>query len=247
MNEVRHKVEYHPPPQPDLSKEAQFAVLLRALYDLGYDDHLAGHATWWQADRTALINPFELAWDEVCASDIGVMDANGYKISGRYSVTGAIELHCAIKRARPDVCFVIHDHPRWSVVWADCKRVPPIFDQTSAQVGKDLIVVNEFAGTVNNISVAEGVAKDMGTHEWALLGNHGVVVTAPTIESAYLRAATLEWRCQRAWEVEALGSAEPMDPEQAAQFGDYFEDTASGMWWDSVVRRQLRKAPEVLK
>lgn len=59
------------------------ALLCRVLFQEGYNDHIAGHVTYRQDDGTMLVNPWELAWDEVCASDILTIDANGKVLDGR--------------------------------------------------------------------------------------------------------------------------------------------------------------------
>ena len=116
----------------ELSTKQQVALLCRVLFQEGYNDHIAGHVTYRQDDGTMLVNPWELAWDEVCASDILTIDANGKVLDGRWNVTPAINVHRDMHALRHDVRVVIHNHSEWGSVWAACKRVPPIYDQTSA-------------------------------------------------------------------------------------------------------------------
>src|ERR1051326_2718058 len=87
------------PPLPELSPAQELALLARVLHREGYDDHLAGHVTYKQPDGTFLVNPFGLTWDEVRASDIMRMDADGRQIDGRWTITGAITLHVELHRA----------------------------------------------------------------------------------------------------------------------------------------------------
>jgi len=78
------------PALPELTAAQELALLCRCLFSEGYDDHLAGHITYKQPDGTLLVNPFGLTWDEVTASDIMTMDADGNEISGRWTITPAI-------------------------------------------------------------------------------------------------------------------------------------------------------------
>ena len=55
------------PDLPELSPQAELALLARVLFREGYDDHLAGHITYRQADETLFVNPFGLTWDEIRA------------------------------------------------------------------------------------------------------------------------------------------------------------------------------------
>ena len=77
------------PALPELTAAQELALLCRCLFAEGYDDHLAGHITYKQPDGTFLVNPFGLTWDEVTASDIMTMDADGNEISGRWTITDA--------------------------------------------------------------------------------------------------------------------------------------------------------------
>ena len=65
------------PLAPALTAKAELALLCRTLFAEGYDDHIAGHITYRMDDGTMLVNPWELAWDEVCASDILRIDTDG--------------------------------------------------------------------------------------------------------------------------------------------------------------------------
>lgn len=232
--------DFTPPSVAHVSRDAEFAALLRALHAEGYDDHLAGHVSMRCDDGTFLINPWELSWAEVEESDLVVMDHDGVKISGRYNVTPAVELHVALRRLRPDINIVIHNHPRWATVWAAAREIPPIYDQTSAQISRPLGLVNEYDGTVAGDAAAESCARALGSYEWAILANHGVLVTAKSIAEAYIRCITLEWRCRRAWEMRAMNGGAELDSEIAAQFGRMFETVAAARWWQAALRRQLK-------
>src|SRR5215210_1480777 len=62
------------PALPPLTPDGELALLCRMLFREGYDDHLAGHITYKQADDTLLVNPWGLTWDEVRASDMMRID-----------------------------------------------------------------------------------------------------------------------------------------------------------------------------
>ena len=53
-----------------MSQRDQLVALARTLHREGYNDHVTGHITIRQPNNTFLVNPFELAWDELHSSDI---------------------------------------------------------------------------------------------------------------------------------------------------------------------------------
>jgi ribulose-5-phosphate 4-epimerase/fuculose-1-phosphate aldolase len=241
-------VERKKPLLRELTPQAELALLCRVLFNEGYNDHIAGHISYKQPDGTLLMNPWELAWDEVCADDILRIDAEtGKVLEGDWNITPAVNVHVDIHKARKDdVRVVIHNHPRFGSIWASAKRVPPIYDQTSAMVDGDIRLYDEYRGTVEDSDRGQSASDSIGDSKWALLANHGVLVVAGSISQAYLRAATLEWRCRHAWHVEALGGGQPLEEKVAQQTGALPDTNGFPFFWEAEARRQLRAHPEVL-
>jgi L-fuculose-phosphate aldolase len=87
------------PLTPPLSPRAELALLCRLLFAEGYDDHIAGHVTLKQADGTILCNPWELAWDELKASDVITLDESGKVIDiGRVPTTVATKRRATLPK-----------------------------------------------------------------------------------------------------------------------------------------------------
>ena len=234
------------PPLPELTPAQEVALLARCLFVEGFDDHLAGHITYKQPDGTFLVNPFGLTWDEIRASDVARMDSDGKQLDGKWPITPAITLHVELHKARHDVGVSIHNHCRWSTIWADVGRAPEIYDQTGAMYHGEVAVYGEYWGAVDNVQNAQAAVKAVGAADVALLANHGVLVMGRDIEQAYLRAASFEWRCQRAWEVAAAGGGRPMNSEAAANYGGFFNQHNFIGLFAAMARRQLRADPGIL-
>lgn len=234
------------PPLPELSPEQELALLARCLFAEGFDDHLAGHITYRQPDGTFLVNPFGMTWDEVRASDMARMDADGNQLDGPWPISPAVQLHVELHRERDDVGIAVHNHCRWSTLWADVGRPPPIYDQTGAMYHGEVAVYQEYWGPVDDARNARSAVEAMGKADIALLGNHGVLVLGRDVEQVYLRAASFEWRCRQAWLIEAIGGAEPMHPEAAANYGGFFAKNNFTGLFPAMARRELRRDPSIL-
>lgn len=231
---------------PELNSRQELALLCRVLHREGYDDHIAGHITYAEPDGTYLINPWELAWDELTAPDIIRVDGDGAVIEGEWNVTPAIGLHLAVHRRRHDLKVVVHNHSRWGLVWSASGRIPPVYDQTSGQVEGDPIFYDEYAGTVDGASEAEAAAAALGNEKWAILKNHGVFVVGKDIRQAHLRAITLEHRCRLAWQVEALGDGHPITDLETLRVAQMSDDLGFPFLWEAMARREIRLDPRVL-
>src|SRR5215475_13180109 len=163
------------PPLPELTAAQELALLARCLYAEGYNDHLAGHITYKQPDGTFLVNPFGLTWDEIRASDVMRMDADGNEVDGKWTITPAITLHVELHKARQDVTVAVHNHSRWGTIWADLGRVPEIYDQTSAFYHGEVAIYDEYWGAVDDATNAGAAVEAIGDANVGLLANHGVL------------------------------------------------------------------------
>ncbi|HEY4331469.1 MAG TPA: class II aldolase/adducin family protein [Ilumatobacteraceae bacterium] len=223
-----------------LTPRDELVLLARTLWRQGYADQLGGHITYRLDDGSMLVNPWELAWDELMPEDVLRIDLDGNLLEGRWSVPGGIPLHLALHQQRHDVKISVHNHPRWGTVWADLGRVPSIYDQSGAFVGGDVAFFDRYS-TVATVAEATDAIGALGDCKMAFLAHHGVLIVATSIHQAYLRAVTLEWRCRQAYLIETAGGARPMPPE-AAEFTGLSDgrDRYPNMLWLAAARRELR-------
>ncbi len=231
---------------PELSPRLEVALLARTLWREGYDDHLAGHITYRQEGGTFLCTPWMLLWEEVRPSDVLTIDGDGHVLEGSWPIPPGIPLHLELHKARSDVNVAVHHHPRFGTVWADARRVPGCYDQSSALGGGELVVVDEYDGPVNDPSAAARAVKAMGQADMALLANHGVFVLGRSIRAAHQRAVALEHRCRNAWLVEALGGGRELPGHVRQLFGRGGGEGFIG-FFEAMARRELRADPSLLE
>lgn len=234
---------------PPLTERQEVALLARALWHEGYNDHLAGHITVNRGDGTLWCNPWLLHWEELRPEHILVIDLDGNVVEGDWPVPLGIPLHLELHRARPDVQVAVHSHPLYATVWADIAEIPPILDQSSALGGGELALVDEYDGAANDSSASAAAVAAMGDADMALLAAHGVFITANTIRGAYQRCVALEQRSQRAWHARAI-SADPLVSRLGADAAAMFRrSTGDGFigFWEAAVRAELRRDPSLLE
>lgn len=230
---------------PDLTPRQELALLARTLWREGYDDHLAGHITYRQANGTLLCNPWMLLWEELRPEQVLRIDGEGNVLEGDWPVPLGIPLHLELHRRRHDVTVAVHNHPRFGTVWADAQRIPPCYDQSSALGGGTVALVDEYEGPVNDRGSAARAVSAMGAADLALLANHGVFVLAGSVRAAHQRAVALEQRCRHAWHVEAIGGGREL-PEPARSFFAAGDGEGFVGFWEAMARRELRLDPSLL-
>ncbi len=230
---------------PDLTPRDELVLLARTLWREGYDDHIAGHITYRQPDGTFLCNPWYILWSELRPEQVIRIDIEGNVVEGDWPAPLGIPLHLELHKLRDDVLVAMHNHPRYGTVWADAGRVPPIYDQSSALGGGELVLVDEYNGGVNNAAAARSAVEAMGGADIALLANHGVFVLGNSVRAVHQRAVALEQRCRSAWHVEALGGGTPLVGAVAELFAKSDGNGFIG-FWEAMVRAELAADPTLL-
>lgn len=233
---------------PELDLRTQMAVLARTLWREGYDDHLAGHLTVRLDDDTLLCNPWFVLWCELRPEHMLRIDLDGNVLEGDLPAPPGIPLHLEFHRARPGVGCALHHHPRWGTTWANARRIPEIYDQSSALGGGTLTLVDEYAGPVDSPLNAADAVERMGSADCALLASHGVFVTGVNVRAVHQRAVALEHRCRMAWNVEAIdrGSAQPLRTD-VVEFFRRSDGTGFLGFWEAMARQELAADPTLLE
>ena len=234
---------------PELSPQEELVLLARTLWREGYNDHLAGHITINRGDGTLWCNPWLLHWEELRPEHVIAIDLDGNVVEGQWPAPLGIPLHLELHKARPDVQVTVHSHPLFATTWANIGEVPPRLDQSSALGGGgELVLVDEYDGTVHTASAAAATVEKLGDAELALLAGHGVLVVGKTVRAAHQRAVALEQRCQRAWHARAITDS----PLQTKLPASYLDQTIKSDgdrfigFWEAAVRAELRADPTLL-
>jgi ribulose-5-phosphate 4-epimerase/fuculose-1-phosphate aldolase len=230
----------------DLTVAQQLACALRILAGDGWKENLSGHVTWATPDGGMWVNPWGIWWDEVRASDIVRLDADGNIVEGAWDVTPAVFLHTELHRARADATVVVHNHPYYATLLAAMGERPRIVHQNACIFDGELACVDEYGG-VDDSSAGKWLANEVGDASGVLLAHHGAIVTAPTIEVACYKATTFERMCRMTYDVLRAGR-EPVElpPEQRAELKPALFQNTPRAFWDGAVRLLLRAEPEVL-
>jgi ribulose-5-phosphate 4-epimerase/fuculose-1-phosphate aldolase len=226
---------------PPLTRSAEVVLLARTLWREGYDDHLAGHITYRLEDGTFLTNPWFLLWNEFGPDDVIRIDIDGNVLEGRWPAAPGVKLHLALHRARADVVVAVHNHPHWATVYANLRRIPGCYDQSSALGGGAMVVVDQYTGGVDDPDNADLAVEAMGDADIALLAGHGVFVLGDSVREVHQRAVALEQRAHRAWFIEHAGGSTviPASVQDTLGRAEFFG------FWEAMARRELLDDPDL--
>jgi ribulose-5-phosphate 4-epimerase/fuculose-1-phosphate aldolase len=239
-----------PRPGPGVGRELtvpqQLACALRILAHEGWRENLSGHITWAAPDSGMWCNPWGIWWDEVRASDILRLDADGAIAEGPWDVTPAVFLHTELHRTRADATIIVHNHPYYATLLAAMNEMPRIVHQNSCIFDGELTLVDEYAG-VDDAQQGKWLAAQVGDASGILLAHHGAIVTGSTIGEACYKAVTFERMCRFTYDILAAGRT----PEEIPGVGRNelkaaLRQNTPRAYWDGAVRMLLAKEPEVL-
>ena len=185
------------------AEEWQLRVDLAACYRLvalyGWSDLVFTHisARIPGPEHHFLINPYGLMFDEITASSLVKVDPQCNKIiESPYPVNPAgFVIHSAVHAAREDIQCVLHTHTRAGIaVSAQKNGVLPISQQSTFVLAS--LAYHDYEGVAFRDDEKPRLQADMGSANFLMLRNHGLLTCGKTIADAFLSMYTFENTCQ---------------------------------------------------
>jgi L-fuculose-phosphate aldolase len=211
---------------PTSSLEAALIHHARAMAAAGLNKGTAGNLSV-RADRGGrpgfLITPTGMPYDGLEADDIAFVDLDG-RASGRRKPSSEWRMHLDLYRARPEFGAVLHAHSPFATSLACLRQEIPPFHYMIARFGGDTIRCAPYA-LFGTQALSDAAVRAMDARSGCLLGNHGMLVGAATLEHALALGIELETLCEHWWRARQAGepvllTATEMT-EVMAQFAGY--------------------------
>jgi L-fuculose-phosphate aldolase len=153
-----------------------------------------------------LLTPTALPYDRTTPADIVQLDLAG-NVTGRRAPSSEWRFHLDIMRARPEVGAIVHTHSMFSTTLACLRRDIPAFHYLVALFGGNNIRCSDYA-TYGTQELSDHILRALEGRSAALIGNHGLIVTGPTLEKAL--ALTVEAETLAAMYWRALQAGQPV-------------------------------------
>jgi ribulose-5-phosphate 4-epimerase/fuculose-1-phosphate aldolase len=184
-------------------EEWQLRVDLAAAYRLvalhGWSDLIFTHisARLPGPDHHFLINPYGLMFDEITASSLVKVDQDCRKLmDSPFPVNPAgFTIHSAVHAVREDAGCVMHTHTRAGVgVSAQKKGLLPISQQSTFVLAS--LAYHDYEGVAFREDEKPRLQADLGTCNYLMLRNHGLLTVGHSIAGAFLNMYVFESACQ---------------------------------------------------
>ena len=174
------------------------ALRLAVQFDLheGIDNHFSYALP--DVDDRFLLSPYGFHWSEITASDILVVDSEGRVYDGNGEVeASAFCIHSRIHLQHPQARCVLHTHMPYATALAlleDGRLLPA--SQTALMFYGDVAYDDGYNGLGDTLEEGNRMAACMGDKRVLFLSGHGVIVTGPSIATAFTGLYYLERACQ---------------------------------------------------
>jgi ribulose-5-phosphate 4-epimerase/fuculose-1-phosphate aldolase len=148
-------------------------------------------------DAHFLINPFGLFFEEVTASSLVKVDLDGNIVmESPYPINPAgFVIHSAVHAARSDAHCVMHTHTEYGVaVSAQKQGLLPISQQSLFPLSS--VGYHDYEGLALNDDEKPRLVADLGTNNFLILRNHGLLTVGRNVAEAFLAMYALERSCR---------------------------------------------------
>lgn len=190
------------------STRQDLAAAYRLAHHFGWSELIYNHITSEIADQPGafLINPMGLRYDEVTASNLIKIDADGKILSPTaFGLNRAgYVIHSAIHAARTDAQCVMHTHSRAGIAVATLESGLQPMTQSGMQF-YDRVAYHSYEGFNVNLDERARLAANLGTYNAMILRSHGLVTIGTSIGKAFQRMYFFEQACQTMLDALSMG------------------------------------------
>ncbi|NEO34185.1 MAG: class II aldolase/adducin family protein [Symploca sp. SIO3C6] len=199
-------------------EERQLRVDLAAAYRLihyyGMTDMIYTHISVRIKEEPPvfLINPYGMMFDEICASNLVPVDANGNKIDQADAEVNpaGFTIHSAIHLGCPNAHAIIHTHTVSGMAVAAMEEGLLPLNQISMEF-YNRVAYHDYEGISLNLDERERLVASLGDKKCLILRNHGLLTVGETVAEAFYYMYYLNKACEI--QVNVLSSnAKPIIP-----------------------------------
>jgi ribulose-5-phosphate 4-epimerase/fuculose-1-phosphate aldolase len=227
------------------------AAAYRIVAMFGWDDLVFTHisARLPGQGHRFLINPYGLMFEEITASSLITIDAEGRKLDDSpFDVNPAgFTIHSAIHAAREDANCVLHTHSLNGIaVSAQKGGVLPLSQQSIFVLSS--LGYHDYEGVALRDDEKPRLVRDLGHHDYLMLRNHGLLTVGRSVAAAVQAMYLFETVCTIQVRAQAGGGElVHVDPAIIAtarqQSAQVTRGQGASLTWPGLLRRLDRRLP----
>lgn len=236
-------------------QEWQMRVDLAACYRMvahyGWDDLIFTHisARVPGPEHHFLINPYGMMFEEITASSLVKVDLHGKIVMDTdYNINPAgFTIHSAVHEAREDAKCVLHLHTNAGIAVSTLKDGLQAYSQQSL-FALSSMAYHDYEGVALNPDEKVRLVADLGTSNFMILRNHGLLTCANSVADAFLFMFLLQRSCEIQLQAQATGQPmikipDPILQGIQAQAEQVTRSAGGSLAWPGVLRKLDRTNP----
>ncbi|MBY6033970.1 class II aldolase/adducin family protein [Marinobacter daepoensis] len=237
------------------AQEWQLRVDLAAAYRLiamyGWDDLIFTHISVRipGPEHHFLINPYGMMFDEITASSLVRIDQHGNKLNpDDFDVNPAgFTIHSAVHSVREDAACVMHTHTTEGVAVSTQKHgLLPLSQQSLFPLSN--LAYHDYEGVALREDEKARLQADLGTNNFMILRNHGLLTTGTSVAEAFLGMYILQRACEIQLQAMASGDTLVHIPDDIlstiqAQAKQVTKGMGGQLAWPGLLRKLDRTDP----
>jgi ribulose-5-phosphate 4-epimerase/fuculose-1-phosphate aldolase len=202
------------------------------------------------AGHRFLVNPYGLLFEEITASSLVEVDAEGEpKQATSWPVNPAgFVIHSAVHMGQADAHCVMHTHTLAGMaVAAQEETILPLNQMMMELAGT--VAVHDYEGIAadDNLNERQRLVRDLGDRRSMILRNHGLLTTGRTVAEAFYRMYYLEQACRIQLMAQSSGAKLTMPPPDVVdRTRRQFDTGPTKGWlpWQALRRKLDREQPD---
>jgi ribulose-5-phosphate 4-epimerase/fuculose-1-phosphate aldolase len=187
------------------------AAAFRFFGKQGYAEGISGHISirdpvlkdhFW-------INPFGKHFSMMKASDLVLVDSEGYVCEGGNQAVineAGFMIHSEIHKARPDVIAAAHTHGIYGKTWSAFGKNIEMITQDACNFYGKCSVYDDHGGIALAQDEGKQIAKALGDNMACILQNHGLLTVGTTVDEAAFLFYSLDKACHSQLMAEAAAA-----------------------------------------
>jgi len=231
------------------TQQQKLALTCRILFDNGHDSGLAGQITARsEKPGTYLTQRLGLGFDEICASNLLLVNEDLEVLQGDGMANPANRFHSWLYRARPDVQCIIHTHAVHTAALSMLEVPLEISHMDNCVLYDDVAFLPKWPGVPVGNEEGELIAQAIGGKRALLLAHHGLLIAGPSIEEACMLAIAFERTARMQLLAAAAGKIQPIEPDLGREAHDWIlRGQRSAVGFAYYARRSLKKNSDCLQ
>ena len=222
----------------------------RTFSHFGFDEGVAGHITFRdpEFEHHFWVNPFGMHFGQICVSDLVLVDRNGEVVIGDRPVnTAAFAIHSRLHKARPDVNAAAHSHSIYGRTFSTLGKLLDPISQDACAFYENQAIYKDFSGVVEEVDEGDEIAKALGDKKVAILQNHGILTTGPSVDIALWFYMSMERCCQAQLMAESAGKPISVPHETAVKTREFIaNDIAAWASYQPAFDKIIKMQPDLL-